>query len=350
VSDPPRVLLVVANGGPGGMQVQVGLLARGLVDAGCDVAVACGPGDLDVQGAAIHRLPALTVRSAPAFGFAVRRAIADVEPDIVHGHGLRLAPVLALAAHARSLITCHGIDPLRVRRATVSVRLSRIDVAACGVGPQLLLQRAGIHARVLDNAVPQMPAAPERRLLFERFALADASLLAVSPARLSPQKDPLTLVRAIARCEDVSCVLLGGGPLEAQVRDEIRHLGLSERVAVSPWVSDARSVLAGADVLALSSRWEGQPTVMLEAMAAGVAIVATRCPGTAEMVHDGVSALLGSPEDPASLAHALERAKDPSVRAAIAEVGRTQVQRHELGVVTGQHLDAYRAVVDRRWP
>jgi glycosyltransferase involved in cell wall biosynthesis len=332
------------------MQVQVGLLARGLADEGCDVAVACGPGDIDVGAAAIHRLPALTVRSAPQFGFAIRRAIADVEPDIVHGHGLRLAPVLSLSARARSLITCHGIDPLRLHRSTISVRLSRVAVAACGAGPQLLLERAGVHSRVLDNAVPQMPGAPERRLLFERFALEDASLLAVSPARLSPQKDPMTLVRAIARCEDVSCVLLGGGPLEAQVRNEIRRLRLGERVAVSPWVSDARSVLAGADVLALASRWEGQPTVMLEAMAAGVAIVATRCPGTAEMVEDGVSALLGAPGDPASLARAFERAKDPSMRSAVAEVGRTQVQAHSLGVVTSQHLDAYRAVLERRWP
>jgi glycosyltransferase involved in cell wall biosynthesis len=195
-----------------------------------------------------------------------------------------------------------------------------------------------------------MPAPTERSAVFERFALRAAPLLAVSPARLSPQKDPLTLVRAIAKCEGVACVLLGGGPLEAQVRDEIRHLGLGDRVAVSPWVSDARAVLASADVLALSSRWEGQPTVMLEAMAAGVAIVATNCPGTAELVHDGVTALLGEPGDSTSLAAALERAKDAAVRAKLADAGRLEVQSHELGVVANQHLGAYRAVRDGRWP
>jgi glycosyltransferase involved in cell wall biosynthesis len=350
MSHAQRVLLVVANGGPGGMQVQVGLLAQGLADAGCEVTVACGPGDLDIGASTLVRLPALSVATAPRFSFALKRVIRASGADVVHGHGLRLAPVLSLVARTRSLVTCHGIDPSRVRRSTASVRLARVPVASCGTGPRLLLESVGIATRVLDNAVPSMPPALDRALVLERFALADAQLLAVSPARLSPQKDPLTLVRAIARCEGVSCVLLGGGPLEHEVRDEVRRLGLGARIAVSPWVRDARSVLAGADVLALSSRWEGQPTVMLEAMAAGVAIVATRCPGTREMVSDGVTALLGAPDDPSSLAAALERAKDPGVRGAIASAASSQVRAHELDLVVDAHLEAYRAVLERRWP
>lgn len=350
VAQPDRVLLVVANGGPGGMQVQVGLLARGLADAGCEVAVACGPGDLDIGTATLLRLPAFTVGSAPAFLVALRRTIADVEPDVLHGHGLRLAPFLGLLGRARSVVTCHGIDPLRVRRATALVRVAGVPIAACGAGPQRLLALAGVKARILDNAVPVMPPAAERGLLFERFALIEAPLLAVSPARLSPQKDPVTLVRAVAQVDDVACVLLGGGPLEPAVREEIRRLGVGARVAVSPWVSDARAVLAGADLLALSSRWEGQPTVLLEAMAAGVAIVATDCPGTAELVRDGETAFLGSPGDAASLAAAFARAADPAARAAVADSARGDVRSHELGVVVASHLAAYRDVLERRWP
>lgn len=350
VPQPTRVLLVVANGGPGGMQVQVGLLAGGLAAAGCEVAVACGPGDLDVGAATLLRLPEFSVGSAPSFFLALRRTVADVEPDVLHGHGLRLAPLLGALGRARSVVTCHGIDPLRVRRSTALVRVAGVPVAACGAGPQRLLALAGVAARVLDNAVPVMPPAAQRALTFERFALDEAPLLAVSPARLSPQKDPVTLVRAIAQTDGVSCVLLGGGPLEPEVREEIRRLGVGARVAVSPWVSDARAVLAGADLLALSSRWEGQPTVMLEAMAAGVAIVATDCPGTGELVRDGETAFLGSPGDPSSLARAFARAAEPAARAAVAEAARRDVRAHELGVVVANHLAAYRDVLEGRWP
>jgi glycosyltransferase involved in cell wall biosynthesis len=349
--EPSRILLTVSNGGMGGMQVQVGLLARGLCDLGCEVVVAAGPGELDVGPATLLALPELRRHAPGRFALALRAAIADVDPDVVHGHGLRLAPLLAVGGRRRrSLVTCHGLDPARVRRTAVPVRASHVAIAACGEGPRRLLAEVGIAAGVLDNAVSPMPEAPDRRLLLERFAVEDSGLLAVSPARLSPQKDPLTLIRALARCPGVSCVLLGGGPLEAEVRDEIRRLGLGERVAVSPWVRDARDVLAGADVAVLASRWEGQPTVVLEAMAAGVAVVATACTGTAETVVDGSTGLLATPGDPAALAAVLERAKDPSLRAALAAAGRTQVRSHELGTVVARHLDGYRRVLEGRWP
>jgi len=344
------VLLVVAHGGSGGMQVQVGLLARGLLAAGCEVVVAAGPGHLDVGGAEVRRLPRLGARTAPGFARALRAVAADLSPDIVHAHGLRLAPFLALGLRRRSLVTCHGADPDRLARTARLVRASRVAVASCGEGPRRLLASHGLASRVLSNAVPEMPVPLDRDEIVARFGLDHATLLCVSPARLTEQKDPLTLVRALGLAPRVSGVLIGGGPLVGQVRAEVERLGIAARVVVSDWLDDARAVLAGADALALASVWEGQPTVVLEAMAAGVAVVATACPGTSDTVVDEVSGLLATPRDPRSLAGALDRARDETLRARLAHGGRAQAVDHRLDVVVRQHLSAYRRLRSGDWP
>ena len=71
------------------------------------------------------------------------------------------------------------------------------------------------------------------------------------------------------------------------MRDEIAREGLAGRVAVAAGATTPARSSASADVLALASTWEGQPTVVLEAMAAGVAVVATSCTGTVDTVVDG---------------------------------------------------------------
>jgi glycosyltransferase involved in cell wall biosynthesis len=350
VPEPPRVLLVVAHGGHGGMQVQVSLLAAGLAQAGCEVAVAAGPGDLDVGGATVHRLPALTASSAVRFAAALRGAVRRTSPDVVHGHGLRLAPFLSAARGRRSLVTCHGVDPARARRTAAVVRLARVPVATCGEGPRRVLASVGITSRVLDNAVGPMPPPLGRTDVASRFGVDPATLLVVSPARLTPQKDPVTLVRALAHARVASAILIGGGPLADAVRDEVARAGLVGRVVVSEWRDDARAVLAGADVLALASVWEGQPTVVLEAMAAGVAVVATSCTGTRDTVVDGVTGLLAPPRDPVSLGAAIERAASATLRTQLADAARATAAAHEPAVVVAAHLDAYDRLIGGRWP
>jgi len=331
------------------MQVQVSLLAGGLAAAGCEVVVAAGPGDLDVGDVEVHRLPALSARSAAAFGRALRDSVTATSPDVVHGHGLRLAPFLAATARHRSVVTCHGIDPARARWTAALVRLCGVPVAACGEGPRRVLAALGVPSRVLDNAVPPMPPPLGRDEIASRFGLDPAALLVVSPARLTPQKDPVTLVRALAHARIASAILMGGGPLEGAVRDEVAREGLAGRVAVTEWLDDARAILAGADVLALASVWEGQPTVVLEAMAAGVAVVATSCTGTRDCVLDGVTGLLAPPRDAVSLGAAIERAASAELRARLVDAARATTASHAPAVVAAAHLAAYERLTAGAW-
>jgi glycosyltransferase involved in cell wall biosynthesis len=333
------------------MQTQVGLLARGLADAGCTVTVACGPGDLDIDGTEVVRLPELKGASAPLFARELRRLVKHADPHVVHGHGLRLAPVLQLIAHRRALVTCHGIDPDRVEWTAAMLRASRVRVASCGEGPKRLLGGAGIASLLLNNAVPPMPDPLPRGALASRFAVDPATTIVVSPARFTPQKDPVTMVRALAYAQGVSGILIGGGPLERDVLAEVARHNLAGRVAVAGWQSDARAVLAGADLVALASVWEGQPTVVLEAMAAGVPVVATSCPGVEDTVVDGVTGLLTAPRDAAALGAALMRAAGaPELRRRLIDGASTAVAAHSVDAVVGAHLEAYQTLLAGRWP
>jgi glycosyltransferase involved in cell wall biosynthesis len=343
-----RVLLVVAHGGNGGMQVQVGLLAGALRAAGCDVAVAAGPGPIDAD-VDVVRLPSLSARTAGAFASALRRAAAEVSPDVVHGHGLRLAPFLAVSGRRRAVVTCHGVDPAQARRSATVARLTGVAVASCGQGPRRTLGTVGLKSRVLDNAVPPMPAPIARPDVLGRFDLPTEDLLVVSPARLTEQKDPVTLVRALAHARVATAVLVGGGPLAPEVERAVAREGLDGRVRVVGWLDDARELIASADVCALASRWEGQPTVVLEAMAAGVAVAATACTGTVDTVVDAETGLLAPVGDAVTLGASLARLADPGLRERLASAGRLTAQAHAPAVVAAAHLDAYERLLAGRW-
>jgi glycosyltransferase involved in cell wall biosynthesis len=112
---------------------------------------------------------------------------------------------------------------------------------------------------------------------------------------------------ATMREVDWHAAIVGSGPLEQEIRDAIRRAGLHERVRLTGAVPDAARYFAAFDVLALTSRTEGLPIVLLEAVAASVPVVATRVGGIPDAL-DGRGGLLVPSESPSETAAALERA------------------------------------------
>ncbi|MBN1813018.1 MAG: glycosyltransferase family 4 protein [Anaerolineae bacterium] len=145
--------------------------------------------------------------------------------------------------------------------------------------------------------------------------------------RLSPQKAPLDFVAAAAqvaaRRPDVHFVVVGDGPLRAEVESQIAAEGLTARFHLTGLRRDVPDLLHSFDVFALTSLWEGLPRVLPQAMAAGLAIVATAVDGNAEAVEDGVNGFLTPPGDPQALADALLRLlDDPALAAQMGAAGR----------------------------
>ena len=120
------------------------------------------------------------------------------------------------------------------------------------------------------------------------------------------KKDQATLLRALAELSpagrDVVAVLVGLGPLEEELRALAVELGIGGRVRFPGSRDDVFALLPAFDVFVLSSRFEGLPIALLEAMATGVAPVATRVGGIPEVITDGQDGLLVDPGDPATLA------------------------------------------------
>jgi glycosyltransferase involved in cell wall biosynthesis len=152
-------------------------------------------------------------------------------------------------------------------------------------------------------------------------------------ANLRPVKDPHNLVEAarqlIDRSLPLSFHLAGQGPLKESLAAEIARRRLTDRIVLHGHVADMAGFLQQVQLFVLCSRSEGLPHALLEAMAAGRAVVATAVGGNGELIEDGVNGLLVPPSDSAALAAAIARlATDPELAVRLGEQARRSVAGH----------------------
>lgn len=143
----------------------------------------------------------------------------------------------------------------------------------------------------------------------------------VAAGRLTAQKDFPNLLRAFAAVSssrDARLIILGEGPDRAQLEALIEDLDLTGRVKLPGFVTNPYPYMAGADLFVLSSRWEGSPNVLVEALAIGTPVVATDCPsGPREILRDGSYGALVPVGDPLALAQAIGETLDRPLEADI---------------------------------
>jgi glycosyltransferase involved in cell wall biosynthesis len=129
-------------------------------------------------------------------------------------------------------------------------------------------------------------------------------------ARLEPEKGMEVFVDAAAKLAPAwpraQFLVIGDGPLRAQLEHQAERLGIDDRVHFLGFRSDGRALIANLDVLAISSHSDGSPLAIVEAMAAGVPVVATETGGIPDQIRDGVDGLLVEPGNPGAFAGALE--------------------------------------------
>jgi glycosyltransferase involved in cell wall biosynthesis len=162
-------------------------------------------------------------------------------------------------------------------------------------------------------------------------------------AHLYPRKDVAILLDAIAQVPGATLRLVGTGPELARLQAQAKRLQLADRVQFLGHVSFERlaAEYRRANVFCLPSRQEGFGIVFLEAMAAGLPIVAARAAAVPEVVADGGCGILVAPGNAPSLANALERLLADSVeRQRLGEAGRRRVQRYDAPKVAAQFLEA----------
>ncbi len=370
-NDIPRVLLVAAaNSVSGGGERHVADLMRRLPEHGIEVVLAApGGGDLGVLARELE----ITTYDVPiASGLswgkvrAMRNAIDHSWPDLVHAHGSRAAAFARLAdphAAERVIYTLHGIHIDKAGsalRRSAFLSLERylrpktalfitVDKADVEKGERLGILRAD-HTSTVHNGIELPQPSADRGVFRQELGIKKEQLVVLSIGRFHEQKDQITLLEAFARVSVAQSkavlVLMGSGPLEPQLREKASALGLERNLKLVAPRASLAEVYTDADLFALSSRWEGLPYVVLEAMAYGLPVVATNVDGIPEAVEDGVTGVLVPPGDPKPLGREIVGLlRDKDERAAMGAAGRTAVERFELGKMVEKTVRLYRLIL-----
>jgi glycosyltransferase involved in cell wall biosynthesis len=189
------------------------------------------------------------------------------------------------------------------------------------------------------------PFALERSPARTAAGLPPARRLVAQVGRLAPQKDHRTFLAAAAivadRAPDVDFLIVGEGEERAALEVEAGRLGLAGRVRFTGQRDDVPALLAGVDVLTLTSLYEGFPNVVVEAMATGAVAVATDVGGCRELVVAGETGFLVPPRDPSAVAEAVLRVLgDPSLARRLASAARRRVESELAVTVMAERIAA----------
>jgi phosphatidyl-myo-inositol alpha-mannosyltransferase len=284
----------------------------------------------------------------------VRRAIVAFAPDVVHAHEplapstsmwatlVSSAPVVGTfhSGATRSRLFGLAAPVLRriARRITVRIAVSRAaaEFAGARIGGSFQILPNGIDVRRFERAVP-VDLGPGVKLLFV--------------GRLDPRKGFPTAVAAFDRLAstrpDLRLIVVGDGPdrrvvddLEPAVRARVRLVGAIANVDLPPYHA-ASDLFLGTAV-----GGESFGVILVEAMAAGLPIVASRIRGYDEVIRDGVEGFLVPPRNPVAVAEAAGRIlEDSSLAARMAAVGRERARAFDWEVVSAQLEDLYRGAI-----
>jgi glycosyltransferase involved in cell wall biosynthesis len=169
-------------------------------------------------------------------------------------------------------------------------------------------------------------------------------------ARLDKQKGHNFLLEAVRQLPEAVFVLAGSGPEGEALQAQARALAIADRVLFLGHRPDVPDLLASCDLFVLPSLYEGFPLSILEAMAAGKAVVATAVGGVPEAVLDGQTGLLVPPADPAALANAIRSLLSaPSLAAKMGAGGKARVQSaFSVDVMAQQICHTYEELLDKR--
>ena len=363
----PRLLIVITLAEIGGAQTYVAGLLPALSDSFEVTVAAWGPGPL-IEACRANDIPFVPLRH-------VRRPLSPVHdllglfeliglmrrlrPQIVHANSSKAGVLARLAATATRvpirIFTVHGwafkaYDGLASRVYLAADRLMRplTTMTICVSDTE---RAAGLAMRtcraerttVIRNAVELQAARPEPTA---------EPPLALSVGRLKAPKDFWTLVQAMALLSSGGCRLriAGDGPERAALNEEIGRLGLTGVVELLGDRDDVVELLRQSHLFVLSSRSEGMPMSVLEAMASGVPVVASAVGGLPELVADEESGLLVEPGDPQALAAAISRlVEDTALRQRFAAAGHARArQLFDPERWRREHVDLYRRLLDDR--
>ncbi len=343
-----KVFEVVECGGPGGTGEQVAAICNGLDPARFEVsliyAVRGGsPEEYRAKCAGAKMafyVPEMTREiSLPSDLEALRKLralFAEHRPDVVHAHSSKAGVLARAAAKAAGIETVfytpHGYGFLQQDRSTASRLLYKtIEKAAARLGATIACAPGEAAAAAALGGGP-VHTVCDAYLGEFREPLPHEGLAVGSCGRLTYARNPDAWVLLAQRLTDsrngLKCLWIGGGEDEARIRTQLENMNLSARVELTGWGTSeqARERLRSLDLFVHYSRWDALPNAVLEAMAAGLPVVASNNSGNRDAVVDGVTGFIARDE-----VELLERCQrlidDKALRLKLGVAGRERVRR-----------------------
>ncbi|MFC6919164.1 glycosyltransferase family 4 protein [Meiothermus taiwanensis] len=342
-----RLLYIITRAEPGGAQVHLLELLRSFRDR-FELHVGVGEeGFLTEEarriGVRVHMLPSLVHSLDPRRDWAAvgeaRRLIRSLQPHLIHLHSSKAGMVGRLAARlegAPAVFTAHGwaftngvswqrkavaipSEALAARLGGEIITVSRYDYSLAlryrVASPQKMV--------VIHNGLPDAP--------YQASPASDGVVRIVMVARFAAPKDHGLLLQALAGLGGLrwEVELIGDGPLQPFAEEQAARLGIGDRVRFVGARNDVAERLARAHIFVLASNYEGFPLSILEAMRAGLPVVASNVGGVAEAVTDGETGFLVPRGDLQALRGRLAQLiENPQLRAQMGVAGRARYKAH----------------------
>lgn len=353
-----RVLMVsTERGWRGGERMLASLLSA--LPADVHAVTACPPGSplaqrLEASGKAVEPLDARGPLDLAALR-RLRRLAVSGRFDLVHAHTSH-AHALALPALFRTgvplVVTRHVAFPVK-RLSRWKYRAVRRFAAVSSFVRDVLV-RGGVQPErvdVIPNGIEVLPLPADRGAHRAALGLSPDEMAVVSAGHFSAEKNHRLLLEAWAdaapRHPSARLRLAGEGPLEESLRAQVRDRDLP-RVTFEGYREDLPALLRAADLYVSPSDSEGQGLSVMEALAAGLPVAATRAGGVADLVSDGETGILVPVGDAGALASALDALLgDAERRARLGRAGRARAERDfDLDRMASAYRDFYlRALV-----
>ena len=358
------MLHVLAPARQGGLERVVEMLALGQGRTGVHVASVVAPAEATAHPFETKlrdaRIPVTSIvvgaRDYRREFQLLSELVESLRPRVVHTHGYR-ADVMGALLRRKFAIphvsTVHGFLGGRLRNRlyeTIQLHVLRRASAVIAVSRPLVEQlgRAGIARKkihLVQNGFSTGGSGLGREAARSALQIKGSSLAAGWIGRLSREKGPDIAVEAMALGDsDWTLEMIGDGPTAPILRRTVGELGLSERVHFHGELPNAARYLAAFDAFILSSRTEGTPIALMEAMHAGIPIVATAVGGVPDVVSED-TALLVPTEDPNAIARALHVLKSDPVGARLrSKAARIRIDTHfALSTWVDLHEAVYQA-------
>lgn len=348
-----------------GGEQQAAYLMTALHEDGVDQVLLC-PADAPLAQKIIPEIKCYTFKKRGWLDVHVAKQIKSItqqeSPDLIHCHDSHAHSGAVMAAAFMAvdvpIIVSRRVDfpvssnplsrwkynhPAVKKIICVSKAIAEITAPSIRDHHKLAVVHSGIDASLFQ-------ASMDKKMLRHELGLTPDTILIGNLSALADHKDYPTFLRTAALIlkenPAIHFIIAGDGPEEKKIRQLINELQISPNVHMLGFRNDIRAVMQSLDIFMITSRTEGLGTIVLDAFAAGIPVVATRAGGIPEMVEDGVTGLLAGIGDATGLSKAVHHLlTHPALKAELISNASLLSHQFSFRATAGKTLDVYKEVL-----